>query len=180
MRNSFFIILFLALFGFGSSAGAAQLKFGYVDLQEALNNSQAGKDAKVKISKKAKEFEAEFVEKRKELKDLGENLKKQVALLSPDAKREKEREYQQKVTDFQRATKDAQSALKQEDADYTTEILKALVKIVDKIGKKDSYTMVFFKGPGPLTEGAILYADKQIDLTDKVIKEYDKDYASGK
>ena len=180
MKYRFFILFFLALFAFAGPVSAAQLKFAYVNLQEALNNSQAGKDAKAKISQKAKQYEAEFVGKRKELKDLGENLKKQMALLSPEAKREKEREYQQKVTDFQRATKDAQATLKREDSDQTTEIIKALVKLIEKMGKKEGYTMIFFQGEGPLTEGSILYADKQIDVTDRVIKEYDKEYKSGK
>jgi outer membrane protein len=175
MKSRFFVLLFLSLFFLATPVTAAQSKLAYVDLQEALNNSQAGKDAKVQISQKAKEYESEFVQKRKELKDLGENLKKQMALLSPDAKREKEREYQQKVTEFQRATKDAQDNLKQQDADHTREIVKALVKVVEKIGKKDGYTLVFEKG-----EGSILYADKKIDITDQVIKAYDKDFKSGK
>lgn len=175
MKNRFFVLLFLSLFFLATPVIAAQLKLGYVDLQKALNNSQAGKDAKVKISQKAKEYESEFVEQRKELKDLGENLKKQMALLAPEAKREKEREYQQKVTEFQRATKDAQDNLKRQDADHTREIVKALVKVVERISKKDGYTLVFEQG-----EGSILYADKKIDLTAKVIKAYDKEYKSAK
>ena len=175
MKQRFFVALLLSLFVFALPAGAAQLKLGYVDIQKALNSSQAGQDAKAKIAQKAKEYEAEFVLKRKELKDFGENLKKQMALLSPEAKRDKEREYQQMVTDFQRATKDAQAFLKQEDADHTRAIIRELVKIVDKIGKQEGYTLVFEKA-----EGSILYADKQIDLTDKIIKDYDKEYKPGK
>ena len=175
MKNRSFVVIFLSLFFLATSVGAAQVKVGYVDLQRALNNSQAGKDAKAKIAKKAKEYEAEFVQKRKEIKDLGENLKNQTALLSPEAKKEKEREYKQKVTDFQRATKDAQTNLKQQDTDYTREIVRELVKIVDKIGKKEGFTIILEKG-----EGSIVYADKQIDLTDKLIKEYNKVHQSGK
>jgi outer membrane protein len=175
MKNQKFIFCLLILFVFACPVGAAQLKLGYVDLQKALNTSQAGKDAKAKIAQKAKEYEAEFVEKRKELKDFGENMKKQMALLSPEAKREKEREYKQKVTDFQRATKDAQALLKQEDADFTQEIVRELVKIIEKIGAKENYTMILEKG-----EGSLIYASEQIDLTDQVIKEYDKVYKSGK
>jgi outer membrane protein len=175
MRKRFFVVFFLSLFFLAGSAGAAQLKVGYVDLQKALNNSQAGKDAKAKIAQKAKEYEAKFVQKRKAIKDMGENLKKQMDLLSPEAKKEKEREYQQKVTDFQRATKDAQTNLKQQDADYTREIVRELVKIVEKIGKKDGFTLILEKG-----EGSIVYADKKIDLTEKLIKDYDKIHKSGK
>lgn len=175
MKSRFFILFFLTLFCLSTPVIAAQAKLGFVDLQEALNNSQAGRDAKAKIAQKAKEYEAEFVEKRKELKSLNENLKKQMALLSSEAKREKERKYQQKVTDLQRSTTDAQEDLKQQDADHTREIVKTLVKIVEKIAQKEGYTLVFEKG-----EGSILYADKKIDLTAQIIKAYDKKYKSGK
>jgi outer membrane protein len=175
MKNRSFVVFFLTLLFLATSVGAAQVKVGYVDLQKALNTSQAGKDAKAKIAKKAKEYEVGFVQKRKEIKDLGQNLKNQTALLSPEAKKEKEREYQQKVTDFQRATKDAQTNLKQQDTDFTREIVRELVKIVEKIGKKEAFTIILEKG-----EGSIVYADKQVDLTDKLIKEYDKVYQSGK
>lgn len=174
MKNRCFILILLTFFVCACPVGAAQLKLGYIDLQKALNVSQAGRDAKAKIAQKAKEYETEFVQKRKELQDYSENLKKQIDLLSPEAKREKEREYQQKVTDFQRATKDAQDYLKQEDTDHTREIVRELVKLAEKVGKREGFTLIFEKA-----KGSILYADKEIDLTDRIVKEYDKEYKSG-
>ena len=147
---------------------AGETKLGYVDLQKALNLSEAGKAAKEKISGKVKEYETLVESRQEELRKLKEELEKKALLLSETARGEKERDYQQKLKDFQRFTKDIQEELQQQDADYTRRILEELFKVIKEIGEKENYTLVLEK-----TESSILFADDQIDLTAKVIKAYD-------
>jgi outer membrane protein len=147
---------------------AAEVKLGYVDLQKALNLSESGKAAKEKIQKKVKEHEGAIDARQKELKKLKDELEKQVLLLSDEARGAKERDYQQKLKDFQRYTKDIQEELQQQDADFTRQILEDLFKVIKGIGEKEGYTMIFEQ-----SESSLLFADDKIDLTDKVIKAYD-------
>jgi len=147
---------------------AAELKIGYIDLQKALNQSEAGKSAKEKISQRVKDHEATIESRQKELKKLKDDLDKQGLLLSDDARAAKERDYQQKLKEFQRLTKDAQEEVQQKDSDFTRQILEDLSKVIQEFGAREGYSMILEK-----TESAVLYADDKVDLTDRVIRAYD-------
>lgn len=163
-----FVGALLTVLLLATPALAADNKIGYVDLQKALNTSEAGKAAKERISKKVKEYEGTIDTRQKEIKKLKEELEKQAMLLSEDARGAKERDYQQKVKEFQRFTKDIQEELQQKDADFTKQILEELFKVIKEVGEKEGYTLVLEQ-----SESSILYADEKVNLTDKVIKAFD-------
>lgn len=147
---------------------AAETRIGYVDLQKALNNSEAGKAAKEKISVKVKEYETQIDQKQKELKKLKEELDKQALILSDDKRAAKKRDFDQKLKDLERFTKDIQEELQQKDAEFTKTIITDLSKVINEFGEKEGYTVILEK-----TESALLYADPGVDLTEKIIKLYD-------
>ncbi len=162
------IVLFTIAVLLMVSPAFAELKVGYVDLQKALNTCKAGKDAKGTISALVKKYEDEFKAKQEDLLKLKTNLEKQASLLSVDARKEKEREYQQEVKELQRFQKDVKEELQQKDADHTKRILNELFETLKSIGKEGQYTMILEKN-----EGAVIYADEKIDLTDQLVKKYD-------
>ena len=94
-----------------------------------------------------------------------------VRFLSEQARSDKERDYQQKLKDFQRFTKDIREELQRSDADYTRQILEKILKVVGEMGEKQGYTVILEK-----SESSLLYADDKIDLTDAVIKAFDEQY----
>lgn len=151
---------------------AGETKIAFIDLQKALNLSAAGKAAKEKIGVKVKEYEILIDSRQEELKKAKEELEKKALLLSESARADKERDYQQKLKEFQRYTKDIQEELQQQDADHTRRILEDIFSVIKSIGETENFTLVLEK-----TESSILYADDQIDLTAKVIKAYDAKYA---
>jgi len=165
-----FVVLLLVCIGLVATPAMAETqKIGYVDLQKALNLSAGGKEAKEKIKAKVQTYDAEVRERQEELKKLKDDLEKQAMLLSEEARNVKERDYQQKVKDYQRFTKDIQETLQQTDADLTRKILESLLKVVQDVGKSEGYTLVLEK-----TESSIVYADESIDISDEVIKAFDK------
>lgn len=150
------------------SVPALAQEFAYVDLQRALNQSKAGAAAKQQISEQVKKYEGEFKQKQDDVMQMKADLEKQAALLSENARAEREREYQRRVTDLERFQQDIQQELQQRDSEYTSRIVNELFAIIDELGKKGGYAMVFEKN-----EGAIIYADSAYDLTDELIKAYD-------
>lgn len=165
-----FVVLLLVCLGLIASPVMAQAqKIGYVDLQKALNLSAAGKEAKEQIKAKVQGYDVDVQKRQEELKKLKEDLEKQAMLLSEEARNAKERDYQQKVKDYQRFTKDIQESLQQTDADLTRKILERLLKVVQDLGKSAGYTLILEK-----TESSLVYADDSIDMTDEVIKIFDK------
>lgn len=142
-------------------------KIGYIDLQKALNESEAGKEAKASFNRRVEELQKVLDEKQNELKKLQEELEKQKGLLTTEAKGEKEKVYQQKLKDVQRFAKDSQEELQQKDAELTKKILKDLREVIKKIGTDEGYTIILEKG-----DSLVLFAAEGVDITDKVIKTY--------
>jgi outer membrane protein len=173
MKKFFGVVLAFFLLAV-STASAVDAKIGYVDLQRALNTSEAGKAAKEKIGKTVQQYEGAVNARQEELKKLKDELDRQALGLSDEARAAREREYQQKLRDFQRFTKDIQEELQQKDADYTRQILEGLFRVVREIGEKEGYVLILEQG-----EGSIIYADPKSDLTEEVIKVYDARQKSG-
>ena len=162
-----FVVCILSLALVAPTLAADVPKVGYVNLQRILLESNDGKVAKQTISDKIKAVEAQVKERQQKLKTLKADLEKQAPLLAEEARREKERGYNQQVAELERFTQDARKDLQQQDADFTRRILKDSVDVVKQLGKEGKYTLILERN-----EGALLYADDGIDLTDKVIELY--------
>jgi len=166
-KLSFALVLTLVLIFPNMTLGLDVKKIAYVDLQEALNMSNAGKEAKEAFAQKVEKTREVIDAKQKELTKLKESLEKQSLLLSNEAKKEKQREYEKSVRDYQRFIKDSQDELKRRETEMSQKVIKELRKVVDKIGKKGEYTLIFERS----TSG-ILYAGDALDITQEVINTY--------
>lgn len=147
---------------------SADAKFGYVDVQKALNLSDAGKEAKEQLSGKVKKYQDEINVKQDELKKLKDELDRQGVILSDAKKAEKEKDYSAKLKDFQRFTKDAQDELQGKDEELTKKILESFQKVVEKYGKDSGFTMIFAR----TGSDGIIFFDEKIDLTDELVKQF--------
>ena len=161
-------VIGIVLFGFLGSALAVDLKFAYVDIQKAVNESNAGKDAKKAITKEVEKFQGQIASKQKELQTLKESLEKQAPMLTPDARATREKEYQNKLREFQRWGEDTQNEINQKRVEMERNISIALQKVIQKVGADEGYTLILEKN-----ESIVLFVSKTIDITDRVIKAYD-------
>jgi len=143
---------------------AADVKLGYIDMQRALNGSEAGKEAKEQLAARVKKYQDEINVKQEDLKKLKDELEKQGMLLSDSARAAKEKDYQNKLKDFQRFTKDAQDELQGKDEEFTRKILEQMEKIIQEYGRKNGYTFIFVRNE------SMLFVDDKTDLTEEVLK----------
>lgn len=165
MKRVMMMMVMLAVMG--GSAWAAEAKFGYIDMQRALNNSEAGKDAKEQLQIKLKKYQEQINAKQEELQKLKGDLEKQGVALSETARSAKEKDYQQKLKDFQRFTKDAEEDLQARDGEFTKKLVEAMSKVVNDYARKNAYTIIF-----DARNAGMLYADQKADLTDEIIKAF--------
>ena len=147
-----------------TSVFAADLKLGYIDMQRALNGSEAGKEAKEQLAARVKKYQDEINLKQDDLKKLKDELEKQGMLLSESARASKEKDYQNKLKDFQRFTKDAQDELQGKDEEFTRKILEGMEKVIQDYGRKNGYSFIFVKNE------SMLFVDDKADLTEEVLK----------
>jgi outer membrane protein len=168
-----FCSLLFALCIMPFSSLAADLKVGSVDIQKALNESEAGKKAKSDLEALIKSKESIINEKSKVVEKLRGELEKQSSVLSTEAKKSKGDELEKLLREYQRAVQDSQAEVKKKEGELTEAIIKELREIVEKIGEEEGYTLI-------IDRGLVLYSDKGIDLTDTVIKKYNESKAKSK
>jgi len=166
VEKKFAVVTGMILLGWFGSVWAADLKVAYVDVQRAINECNAGKEAKKTITKEMEKVQHLGVDKQKELQTMKESLEKQTLMLTQEAKAAKEKEFQNKVRDYQRWADDNQKELQQKTQDMERQISAGLIKVIQKIGLEEGYSFIL--------EGSMLpYVSKTIDITDRVIKAYD-------
>jgi len=149
-------------------ARSAELKVGSVDIQRAVNECNAGKEAKKVIMKEVEKFQQQIATKQKELQQMKESLEKQSPMLNPEARAAKEKDYQTRIRDFQRWGEDNQNEINQKRMEMERNIAAGLLKVSRKIGTDEGYVLILEKN-----ENIVLFGSKSIDLTDRVIKVYD-------
>lgn len=153
----------------GLTASASELKIGFVDMQKAIQEVSAGKKAK-------KELETEFNKKKKELekkeadiKKMGEDFEKRSMAMNEEARMKKQAELQMEMRKYQELAGKSQMEIQKRERDLTQPIVTKLRSIIEEIAKKENYTVILEK-----SENAVMFAKKEIDLTDRLIKEHDK------
>ena len=110
------------------------------------------------------------LEKRKnEVEKLKEELEKKGLLLNEEERDALERDYREKLGDFERVYKNLQQELQIKDRQLTGRILEDLRQVVQGIGEQGSYTVIL-EGNNTV----VLYGAKAIDLTDTIIKAYNQ------
>ncbi|MBW1804434.1 MAG: OmpH family outer membrane protein [Deltaproteobacteria bacterium] len=161
--------IIVGLFFHMSAFGASPLKIGVVDMQAFQKNSRAFQRIRMKIKKQFDAMQEKIKSEQNELKKLEENYKKQSIMLSLDAKEDKRREVEKKRRYIKYLSEDFSFELKNTEKEATQDLLRELGKILEKIGKEQGYLLILERR----TLGLLYYRDA-IEITDQVVKAYDK------
>lgn len=152
-----------------TSASAQEIKIGYVDLQRALNDSEAGKKAKEEFKKQVDKLQVDLKKQKDELDSMKDRLEKKALVMKEGERREMEKDYQRKLRDFERNYKDSQGELQLKDNELTRDLIQDLQAVIAEYGKKGNYTVIL-----ELSSSSVLYGDPKVDLTNQIIAAYNK------
>jgi outer membrane protein len=148
-----------------SFARADDGKVGIVDMQKAIQSSEAGRKAK-------SELEGAFNKKKKELDDQGAALKKsqeefqkKQAALSDTAKREQGSKLQEKMMKYQELLQKSNVEIQKKEQEMSEPIIKKIREKVTEIAKKKGLSIVLERN-----ENIVIFSDDKNDITDDVIK----------
>jgi len=165
---------FFTLFVLPGIAPAADVaKFGSIDIQKVLNESEPGKKAKTDLEVLIKSKQTVIDEKGKTVEKMKSDIEKQTSVLSAEARKTKEDELEKNIREYQRLVQDSQSEVKKKEGELTDSILKEIRDIIEKVGEQEGYTLIIEKG-------MVLYSNKGIDITESVLKKYDESKAKSK
>jgi outer membrane protein len=143
----------------------AELRIAVVDMQRALNECDAGKKAKDQVKSKFERSQDSLKKQREDLDRMKEDYDRRALVLKEEERRTLEKDLENRTLDFKRKYEDFQRDLKRTDAELTSSIVEELYSIVRDYGAKNGYSLVL-----EASSGALLYADKAVDVTDEIVR----------
>jgi Skp family chaperone for outer membrane proteins len=179
----------LALSALALNPVSAELTVVTVSMQKLFDgyykSAQANESletARERAVEEAQEKEAELQEMAETLREMQEELQNPV--LSDDSKAEKQRELEalamegrQKQMEFQQWQQQTMGQLNQQSQQVRGSLIDEIVKIVNDIALKDYTADLVFDTSDILGSGVptVLYADSDLDITDKVMIKLNED-----
>ena len=155
------------LLGMAAAATAhADVRLAYVDIQRALNECRAGKQARTQFRGRIERLSAQLEGEQKEAEQLKRELQQKGALMQPDQRQNLEDDYDRKARQFQDDYKNSRDDLSKKDRELTGAIVQDLAVVVMRISAKAGYTLV-------MERSTLLWASPGMDITDQVIRAYD-------
>ena len=155
--------------------GQSAPRVGYVDAERVLTRSAAGVAAREQIERDKAVMQKDIDGKLTEVQKLKEEIEKKGALLTADARREKQETLERKARDLQRLRDDYLNELKKKDQERTYKILHEITGIVERVGKQKGFLLILER-----RSAGVIYASPEADLTDEIIKMFDQEAAKGK
>lgn len=173
-KKIFFCFLLLSFLSFTENAlSEPSAKIGVVDLDKVMNESLAGKQAKLDIEKEIIKTSQIIKQREAETKKLRDELNQQSSVLSESVRKKKEAEYRQKLRELKRFASDSEVEIKNKGDEISKRIIRDISKVVDEIGKKEKFSIIFER------KGLFFYSDA-VDISDKVMKLFDEKYQKKK
>jgi outer membrane protein len=154
-------------------AGTGLTRIAYIDVQRVLARSAAGVAAREQLEREKATMQKEMDGKRVELEKLRDELEKKGALLTADARRDKQEQFERKRRDAARLADDFQKELEKREQGLLQKVLQDVSGIIERVGKEKGYYMIVEK-----RGGGVIYAATEADLTDEVIRVYDREAGS--
>jgi len=164
---------------FAASAVAAGGKTGYVDTQAVFD--------KTKLGKKYQGVVRDYYESRKKILDMDAseiqkqqdeyNKQKQAKLLNEKALKEKEETINRKINEFQKKREEFSAEISKKNEELSNEFNQKMMAVLKDLAKKEKISLVLNKTINVLSKAevpSVLYADDDLDMTDKVVVELDK------
>jgi len=144
-------------------------RIGYVDFNRALNEVSDGKRAKQRLKDEFEEKQAKLDRLQSELKALKDGIDRDRLIVSEEALRRREDEYQRKFNELQSRLDGFRMEMSTREHNLTNDILSRLRSIVKEIGRDEGYVLILEK-----SQDVVLYSQDGGDLTDRVISAYDR------
>lgn len=148
----------------------AATRMGVVDLQKVLLETETGKKARETLNTFMKNRQALIELEEKELKRMEDDLIKQASVLSANGRKEREDQLRRRMIEFQQKANELNREVQDKQKEVLENFRDRAEKVVSKVAQQLGLQVVIEKGRG----GPTVYNDSSLDITAKVIDEFDK------
>jgi outer membrane protein len=156
-------------------AATSDFKMGVVDPQAVLEKSKAGRRALDALKEYANTRQKLLASDDEELKTLEKQIREQESTLSESQKREKQGQFRTKFQDFQKKAQEFQQEFTVKQKELVDDYMKKVQSATKAVAEKAGISLVVDKG-SENTIKIVIYNRDTLDITDQVIKEFDRQY----
>jgi outer membrane protein len=168
MKRYTILLILLALTLF------SQNKIGFIDSQRILNEYRGAAEIKRRYEQKVSEWQDRAEGLKREIANLREALQTQNLMLSEEAKLRKVQEIENKEIEYQQFIQNIWGENGEAEA-LNRELMQPLLREIDtlitKIGEEEGFTIIL-----DASSGALVYADDEMDITDRVLENLNRKY----
>jgi len=155
-----------------SAAFAANpVRVAVMDQQLVIEKSKAGKRALEELKAYSATRQKIISADDQELKELDQAVRDNK--LSESARQEKQEQFQAKMQAYQRRLGDFNREIQQKQMETVAEYSKKVRNAAEAVAQKEGYIAVIDKGNDAVIK-IVIYHQPALDVTDKVVKEFDR------
>ncbi len=159
-------LLVLSALAFSAQSNAADLKIGYVQVDKILQEAPQTAESSKKLEKEFAPRSQELERMQKQIKDIETALDKDALTMSETDRKNKERDASNLKIDFQRKQRELREDINLRKNEELAALQDRINKAVTSVSESEGYDLVVY--------GGVAYANKKIDITDKVLKSLGK------
>lgn len=163
----------LLLASLSAAEAADAFKMGVVDPQTVLEKSKAGRKALDGLKEYVTTRQKLLSRDEEELRTTEKTIKDQLAKLSEAEKKEKETQFRAKIQDYQKRAQEFNQELQGKQKELVDDYMKRIATATQAVAEKGGFALVLDKG-SEQTVKIVIYNKDTIDLTEQVIKEFDR------
>lgn len=167
----FCVILVCSMIAAASGSAADVAKIGIIDFQKVLRESEAGKSVQKEIQKEGQGMETELQDLAGKIEDLEKQLSRDSMVMDKEKRREKQQELEDKKRDFQSKREEYQTRFREMESELVGKLQDEIFSIAEEIGRKEGYLLI-------IERSAAIYYPDSIDITGRVIKEYNERFGA--
>lgn len=165
----------LALLGVGllsPTAWAGQYRIGYVDIGRVFENTEEGKAILGRLKGEFEKKQKELDEKMKAFEEKTKQFQQQASVMKDEVRQQRVQELAKEQRDLQALFLQYQNEINERKGRALVEFEGKVADVVQSIAKNEGLDYV-------LRREVLLFGPDKMDLTNEVIREYDKRYQAG-
>ena len=163
------LILTTAVFGLSLAApqaGAAELKIGVVNMERILRDSQSAAQASERLNAEGQRRQEEIDAVTKRFKQRLERFEKDAPSMAESERVTERRELAEMERDVARRSREARDEFNQRRNEEVLLLQGRAGRVIQQIAEAEKFDLVLYE---------FFYASKKVDITDRVMKELDRD-----
>jgi len=175
MRRSFvFALAGLLALVVAAPATAQNLKLGYIDSQQILQEAPGAAAARQQLQEELSQMQAQVQQMGEELQQAIDDFEQQQLTLSDQARQTRQEELLQRQQEYQQRLQQLEQQAAQRQQELVQPVMNRVNTVIEEIRREGSYTMIF-----DAAAQGIVAADPGFDLTPEVIRRLREQESSG-